>query len=110
MAFLPRKSCSNLPKWKKIEDSEFVRSIVEYYQKSGFITAIDDFGSGYAGLGLLADFQTNIIKLDMELIRNINQHKARQAIVRHCVSLFRDLNITPLAEERGDALVTRCRH
>lgn len=83
---------------EKIEDSEFVRSIVEYYKKSGFITAIDDFGSGYAGLGLLADFQTNIIKLDMELIRNINQHKARQAIVRHCVSLFRDLNITPLAE------------
>ncbi|MBR9867382.1 MAG: hypothetical protein GYB20_12890 [Oceanospirillales bacterium] len=38
---------------EKIEDSEFVRSIVEYYQKSGLITAIDDFGSGYAGLGLL---------------------------------------------------------
>ncbi|UTW02239.1 EAL domain-containing protein [Amphritea atlantica] len=83
---------------EKIEDSEFVKSIVEYYKKSGFITAIDDFGSGYAGLGLLADFQTNIIKLDMELIRNIDRDKTRQYIIRNCLNLFRDLNITPLAE------------
>lgn len=64
----------------------------------GFITAIDDFGSGYAGLGLLADFQTNIIKFDMELIRNINQDKARQTIIKNCLSMFCELNVTPLAE------------
>ena len=53
---------------EKIDDSDFVKKIVEYYKKSGFITAIDDFGSGYSGLGLLADFQTNIVKFDMALI------------------------------------------
>ena len=59
---------------------------------------IDDFGSGYAGLGLLADFQTCIIKFDMDLIRNINQDKPRQYIVKNCLNLLRDLNVTPLAE------------
>ncbi|WAJ72380.1 EAL domain-containing protein [Catenovulum adriaticum] len=83
---------------EKIEDSQFVKDIVEYYEIQGFITAIDDFGSGYAGLGLLADFQTNIIKLDMGLIRNIHNDKPRQFIVKNCLNLFRDLNITPLAE------------
>lgn len=83
---------------EKIEDSKFIKSIIEYYNKLGFKTAIDDFGSGYAGLGLLADFQTNIVKLDMELIRNINDDKARQSIVKNCLNIFRDLNITPLAE------------
>ncbi|BCE02669.1 EAL domain-containing protein [Marinicellulosiphila megalodicopiae] len=83
---------------EKIEDSHFVKSIVEYYKKLGFKTAIDDFGSGYAGLGLLADFQTNIVKLDMELIRNIDSDHARQSIVKHCLNIFHDLNITPLAE------------
>lgn len=83
---------------EKIEDSHFVKDIVEYYKSLGFKTAIDDFGSGYAGLGLLADFQTNIIKLDMELIRNINDDKARQFIIKNCLNLFRDLNIIPLAE------------
>jgi len=83
---------------EKIEDSGFVKSIVEYYNKLGFKTAIDDFGSGYAGLGLLADFQTNIVKFDMELIRNIDKSIARQSIVKNCLNIFRDLNITPLAE------------
>jgi EAL domain-containing protein (putative c-di-GMP-specific phosphodiesterase class I) len=83
---------------QKIENSDFVKNIVAYYKKSGFITALDDFGAGYAGLGLLADFQTNIIKIDMSLIRNIDQDKTRQLIVKNCISLFQDLNITALAE------------
>lgn len=83
---------------EKIEDSSFVKSIVDYYNNSGFITAIDDFGSGYAGLGLLADFQTNIVKIDMELIRNVDQDRPRQAIIKNCHNLFKDLNIITLAE------------
>jgi EAL domain-containing protein (putative c-di-GMP-specific phosphodiesterase class I) len=83
---------------EKIEDINFIKSIVEYYNKLGFKTAVDDFGSGYAGLGLLADFQTNIVKLDMNLIRNIDTNLARQSIVKNCLNIFRDLNITPLAE------------
>lgn len=83
---------------EKIEDSDFVKQIVEFYKQSGFKTAIDDFGSGYAGLGLLADFQTNIVKFDMELIRNIDQDKSRQSIIKNCLNIFRDLQITPLAE------------
>jgi EAL domain-containing protein (putative c-di-GMP-specific phosphodiesterase class I) len=83
---------------EKIEETDVVKDIVEYYQSMNFMTAIDDFGSGYAGLGLLADFQTNIIKFDMELIRNIDVDSSRQKIIKHCVNLFHDLNITPLAE------------
>ncbi|MCS0376637.1 EAL domain-containing protein [Vibrio diabolicus] len=83
---------------EKIEDVNLVQSIVEYYNKLGFKTAIDDFGSGYAGLGLLAEFQTSIVKLDMELIRNIDKDHARQSIVKNCLNIFSDLKITPLAE------------
>jgi len=83
---------------EKIDDSDLVKRLVEYYSSLGFRTAIDDFGSGYAGLGLLADFQTDIIKFDMELIRNINRDNTRQHIIKNCLNLFRDLNVTPLAE------------
>ena len=83
---------------ERISDADHVKRIVDYYQDVGFFTAIDDFGSGYSGLGLLADFQTGIVKLDMELIRNIHIDRPRQTIVSHCVAMFRDLNIQPLAE------------
>lgn len=83
---------------QKIEDKGHVKRIIECYQSLGFLTAIDDFGAGHSGLGLLADFQPNIIKLDMNLIRNVNLDKTRQSIVTNCLNIFRDLNITPLAE------------
>ncbi|OHU84765.1 MULTISPECIES: EAL domain-containing protein [Pseudoalteromonas] len=83
---------------EKIEDTDHIKQVVEYYRSLGFLTATDDFGAGYSGLNLLADFQTNIIKLDMALIRNIHEDRLRQAIVRNCLSMFHDLNITPLAE------------
>lgn len=83
---------------ERIEDTEHVRNIVEYYHRLGFKTAIDDFGAGYSGLNLLADFQTNIAKLDMGLIRGIDQSHSRQTIVRNMVVMLNELQITPLAE------------
>ncbi|WP_158966179.1 EAL domain-containing protein [Paraglaciecola sp. L3A3] len=83
---------------EKIESTDFIKEIVEYYKSMGFTTAIDDFGSGYSGLGLLADFQANIIKIDMDLIRNIDRDKSRQFIIKNCLNLFHDLNVLPLAE------------
>lgn len=83
---------------ERIEDSSHIKGVVEYYRALGFMTAIDDFGAGYAGLGLLANFQTNIIKLDMELIRHIDKDLTRQSIVKHTLNIFRDLGVTPLAE------------
>lgn len=83
---------------EKIVDSEHLKRIVEYYNALGFKTAIDDFGEGYAGLNLLADFTTNIVKFDMGLIRNIHLDHTRQAIIKHCVAMVKELGITPLAE------------
>ena len=83
---------------EKVEDTAHIKRVVDYYQSLGFKTATDDFGAGYSGLNLLADFQTDIIKLDMELIRDINSDKKRQLIVTHCLNMFKDLNITALAE------------
>lgn len=42
----------------------------------------DDFGAGFAGLTLLADFTPDIIKLDMALVRDVDTRKSRQAIAR----------------------------
>ena len=83
---------------ERIEDTNFVKEIIECYKSMGFKTAIDDFGSGYSGLGLLANFQPNIVKLDIDLIRNLDRDKSRQIIIRNCLNLLHDLNVTPLAE------------
>ena len=40
--------------------SRHVERIVGEYRRQGFLTAIDDFGAGYAGLTLLAKFQPDL--------------------------------------------------
>jgi EAL domain-containing protein (putative c-di-GMP-specific phosphodiesterase class I) len=73
-------------------------NIFREYRRYGFHTAIDDFGAGYAGLNLLSEFQPDIIKIDMELVRGIDQSAPRQAIVAGIVSICQALDIKVLAE------------
>ncbi|KQT45627.1 diguanylate phosphodiesterase [Methylobacterium sp. Leaf456] len=83
---------------ERMLDVGHVQRIVTEYRKQGFLTALDDFGAGYAGLNLLASFQPDLIKLDMELIRGIATSSARQVIVAGVVGIARELEITILAE------------
>lgn len=83
---------------EKLVDQAHLVSINEEYRRQGFKTAIDDFGAGFAGLGLLAEFQPDIIKLDMALIRGIDQDLVRQAIVQGALSMCRTLDIEVIAE------------
>ena len=83
---------------ERIEDGPWFASILREYKRCGFKTAIDDFGAGYAGLKLLADFQPDLVKIDMDLIRGVDANPARQAIVRSLVRLCREMSITLIAE------------
>ena len=83
---------------EKVDDLAHVRNIVEYYRQRGFRTAIDDFGAGYSGLNLLAEIQTDLMKLDMALIRNIDQRRSSQIIVRGIMQVCRELDMQVIAE------------
>ncbi len=83
---------------EKVDDHDHLRRIVNYYQQRGFKTAIDDFGAGYAGLNLLADIQTDLIKLDMALIRHVDSDRVRQSIVRGILQVCQELSTQVIAE------------
>ncbi|WP_093333803.1 EAL domain-containing protein [Sphingomonas rubra] len=83
---------------EEMVDTDHVRTIIDAYRKMGFTTAIDDFGAGHAGLGLLAKFQTDLIKLDMDLIRDLASSLPRRIIVDGVVRMANALGITVIAE------------
>jgi EAL domain-containing protein (putative c-di-GMP-specific phosphodiesterase class I) len=83
---------------ERLADTGHVARIIAEYKRLGFVTAIDDFGAGHAGLNLLAGFQPDILKIDMELIRGIGDSVARQAIVSGIMVIARSLRITVIAE------------
>lgn len=81
-----------------VEDAAHIVNIGREYKKLGFKTAIDDFGAGYAGLNFIANFQPDILKIDMHLIRNIDKNQCKQAIIKAVVQMCEELNITIIAE------------
>ncbi len=81
-----------------MEDGKRLAAILTEYKRTGFLTAIDDFGAGYAGLNLLADFQPDIIKLDMALVRGVDASRSRQAIARGVLRICFELDIAVIVE------------
>ena len=83
---------------ERVEDGPWFAEILREYQRCGFKTAIDDFGAGYAGLALLADFQPDLIKLDMGLIRNLDTDRNRRTIVGNLVRMCEEMHIQVIGE------------
>lgn len=83
---------------EEVLDYEHIQRIIHHYRSQGFLTAIDDFGSGYSGLTALANIDTHIIKLDMALVRDIDTDTTKQAIVRHSIAMCRELGRQIIAE------------
>ena len=81
-----------------VEDTRHIYNIVTAYKKMGFKTALDDFGAGYAGLNFIANFQPDIIKIDMSLLRDIDKSKPRQTIIKAVTRMCEELDITVIAE------------
>ena len=83
---------------EEVRDRKHLLDIVREYQRHGFKLAVDDFGAGYSGMNLLADVPTDVVKLDMALIRDVHKRPAARAIVGALVRLAPELNTEILAE------------
>jgi EAL domain-containing protein (putative c-di-GMP-specific phosphodiesterase class I) len=79
-------------------DVGHLQDIFNEYKRHGMITAIDDFGAGHSGLNMLADFQPDVLKIDMALTRAINTDAVRYEIARAIIGLCKSLHISVIAE------------
>lgn len=91
---------------ERIADIDHLGRVIERYRACGFRTAVDDFGAGYSGLGLLAELQPDIIKIDIKLVRGLDADPVRQDILNNVKDLADRLGIIVVAEgvETADEL------
>jgi EAL domain-containing protein (putative c-di-GMP-specific phosphodiesterase class I)/GGDEF domain-containing protein len=68
------------------------------FRARGFRFAVDDAGSGYAGLGSIANLAPDFIKLDISLISDIDANFMKQNLVETMVSFANDNGIQVIAE------------
>ena len=71
---------------------------VAMLRQRGYRIAVDDLGAGYAALGAIATLEPEIVKLDMSLIRDIDQHPTKRRVVGAIATLCRELGSQVIAE------------
>jgi EAL domain-containing protein (putative c-di-GMP-specific phosphodiesterase class I)/GGDEF domain-containing protein len=81
-----------------ITDYPKFQTILAEFRKRGFRFAVDDAGSGYAGLGSIANLSPDYIKLDISLISNIDSNFMKQNLVETMVQFANDHGIKVIAE------------
>jgi len=80
---------------EKVKD---VRAKIKELRRMGFRIAIDDLGAGYAGLTSFATLEPEFVKLDMSLVRDIDQNHTKATVVRSMVSVCKELGMMVVAE------------
>ena len=73
-------------------------AIVSRLRESGFVVEIDDFGKGYSSLGLLKTIEADVLKLDMSLVREIQDGQRNRAILESVIDLAESLGMEVIAE------------
>lgn len=81
-----------------IDDQRRFADAINEFRAEGVMVAIDDFGAGYSGLNLLANFQPDLVKLDMELVRGIQFDSMQRTLVSTMIRLCEDLGIQIIVE------------
>ena len=72
---------------------------LEAIRNSGFALWVDDFGSGYSSLNVFSSFNIDLIKFDMDLLRNLDVHNgANRVILKAMVGAAKKLGIHTLCE------------
>ena len=96
--FAPHRIIFEFTEGERVDDPAHLGKIIAASREAGFRAAIDDFGAGYSGLTLLAQFQPDIVKLDMELVRGIDSDRVSRSIVASIRRMCDELGIVLVAE------------
>jgi len=94
----PNRVIFEVVETEKVLDSDHLSSILNEYRKSGFRVALDDVGSGFAGLTMLADLNPDLIKMDRELVQGAVKSEMHRIIVRALVQIAKASGSLILAE------------
>ncbi len=91
-----------------IKDYPKFRDRLKAFRDMGYRFAVDDAGSGYAGLGSIANLEPDFIKLDISLISAIDTNFIKQNLVQTMVRFANDHNAKVIAEgvERAEEFKT----
>jgi EAL domain-containing protein (putative c-di-GMP-specific phosphodiesterase class I) len=94
----PRRVVIEITERTAIKDYPRIRERLRAFRERGYRFAVDDAGSGYAGLGSIANLEPDFIKLDISLINGIDSNASKQRLVETMVRFANQEGARVIAE------------
>ena len=83
---------------ERLPEMRHLKRIVDYYRDNGFCVALDDVGAGFASLNVLLALRPDYVKLDRDLVRGVNQDRAKAVVLRKLLETVQELSLQTIAE------------
>lgn len=80
------------------ENPQQLYAVMEHLRSYGFVFSMDDFGSGYSSLNMLKDVAIDVLKIDLNFLRNSNQSERGQKILQATIRMAQSLDLPVIAE------------
>ena len=81
-----------------MKDAALLKREVARFREAGFDVWLDDFGSEYSTLNLLQDIDFDLIKIDMQFMKDLASGGKNYIIVSDIIDMARRMSVTTLVE------------
>jgi len=92
----PGEICLEITERMPLPDQS--RFLLRRLRSMGFLVAIDDFGSGWAGIGTFADIPADIVKIDRSLVRKLHRSERARRVFVAAVEMIHSVGQIAVAE------------
>lgn len=82
----------------KISKTQSLQKFVSKCKQLGFIIALDDIGKGFSNINRIPMLVPDIIKIDLNLIKNIDQDYYKQEVLKSITQLSKKVGALVIAE------------
>lgn len=80
------------------DNSKQLIDVVENLRQCGFKVEMDDFGSGYSSLNMLTMLPVDVLKLDMQFVRNMHTDEKSLRLINLIMEIAKFMEFTVVAE------------
>lgn len=79
-------------------DSVETGNVIDKMKDAGFLTLMDDFGSGYSSLNMLKTTQFDVLKIDKSFLSEFMTSPRGRKIISHTIAMSSDIGLDIIAE------------
>ncbi len=80
------------------ENADQVIQVVRDLRDKGFEVEMDDFGTGYSSLNMLSSMPIDVLKMDREFIKDIENNEKDRQLVALIIGIAKNLKVYVIAE------------